>query len=324
MIIIKVYPVVVPISLGNLQTVNFYIVRNDHQILLIDAGNDDDDACWQQLNERLKTLNASIHDIDAILLTHNHTDHIGLVNRIRQINPTIGVYAPSIAIPRIQRDETFFHQRYDYYVSMFKYAGCGEDANERLAQLEKTTFTKQKPMIEGPLIAFDPGQQLFDFRIIDSAGHSPDHVLFHHESSNHAFVGDHFMAHSPSNAIVDIENDGTIFHSLIRYEQSLKHALTLKIELAYPGHGEPMTEPNAVIKQKLERINNKAERIYETLTKPKTMATIAKELYKDRYYHPQLFSLIMSEIIGHVDRLVSLGVVEKEYIDGVYVIKRRG
>lgn len=60
------------------------------------------------------------------------------MNRIRQINPTIGVYAPSIAIPRIQRDETFFHQRYDYYVSMFKYAGCGEDANERLAQLEKT------------------------------------------------------------------------------------------------------------------------------------------------------------------------------------------
>lgn len=54
MIIIKVYPVVVPISLGNLQTVNFYIVRNDNQILLIDAGNDDD-ACWQQLNERLKT-----------------------------------------------------------------------------------------------------------------------------------------------------------------------------------------------------------------------------------------------------------------------------
>lgn len=321
----EVFPVIVPISLGNLQTVNFYLVRTDGQVLLIDAGNDDDD-CWEALQQMLKQIDITPAQIDAILVTHNHTDHIGLVDRIRHQtndNKQIPVYAPAKAIPRIKRDETFFHKRYTYYETLFKQAGCGEDADERLKQLYKATFRKQKPSIKGPIIPFDPNDELFGFQIIDSAGHSPDHVLFHHKRTNTTFVGDHFLAHSPSNAIVDIENDGTPFYSLIRYEQSLKYAQSIQMKIAYAGHGEKMLDPQHVIENKLERINKKAERIVSTVTETKTAAMIARELYKERYYHPQLFSLIMSEIIGHVDRLAHLGVVEKALVNGVYTIKRK-
>lgn len=328
-VVMEVFPVMVPISLGNLQTVNFYLVRTNGQVLLIDAGNNDD-ACWEALQQILQQIDVSPVQIDAILLTHNHTDHLGLVNRIRhQANSSsnnqkhIPVYAPAKAIPRIRRDETFFHKRYTYYKDLFTQAGCGEDAGERLKQLHEATYRKQRPSIDGPIIPFEPNDELFGFQIIDSAGHSPDHVLFYHGQTKIAFVGDHFLAHSPSNAIVDIENDGRPFHSLIRYEQSLQRAQSIHMTIAYAGHGEIMTNPQQVIASKLERINKKAERITSTLTEPKTAAMIAKDLYKERYYHPQLFSLIMSEIIGHVDRLAHLGVVEKELVNGLYIIRRR-
>lgn len=41
----------------------------------------------------LSHLGLSIHDIDQIVLTHHHTDHTGLLNRVLDRHP-IPVYAP--------------------------------------------------------------------------------------------------------------------------------------------------------------------------------------------------------------------------------------
>ncbi|MFB4162934.1 MBL fold metallo-hydrolase [Alteribacillus sp. JSM 102045] len=55
-------------------------------------------ACWNSLLKTLRENGFSLLDIDQILLTHHHIDHIGLINRIISEHP-IPVYAHTHSIP---------------------------------------------------------------------------------------------------------------------------------------------------------------------------------------------------------------------------------
>src|SRR5699024_12104192 len=92
-----VYPIIVPIK-SNLKSVNFYLVKNNDSITLIDAGYDNDE-CWEALHQVLADIGLSIYDVERIILIHHHIDHVGLVNRIFMLI-NISVYAHEKYIPR--------------------------------------------------------------------------------------------------------------------------------------------------------------------------------------------------------------------------------
>ncbi len=81
--------------------------------ILIDAGPD----------LRLQLIKYRIDDIDAILLTHYHMDHIGGIDEVRPINflkkKSIPVYGEKSTLERVERI-------YDYCFSREKYPGVPE------------------------------------------------------------------------------------------------------------------------------------------------------------------------------------------------------
>src|SRR5699024_1658333 len=104
------HPIVHPIIVetrSSLLSVNFYLVQTEQSLFLIDAGLPTE-KCWHQLNEVLQKNGWKIEDIQKIILTHNHHDHIGLVNRIRS-HHHIPVYAHRDAVVRLQRERSEEH-----------------------------------------------------------------------------------------------------------------------------------------------------------------------------------------------------------------------
>jgi len=311
---IQINPIIVPKNTGQLKSINFYLVIIEEKVILIDAG-EDNQQCWDALFKKLKEIRLNIHDIDAILLTHNHSDHTGLVNAIRKIHD-VPVYAHKDAIIRLKRERTFLETRVKFYENLFKEMGCGEEADKQVQRLKSAIDENAHHTIKGEIISFEEGDSLYGFDIYEVPGHAPDHVMFWHNKSNSMFVGDHILKNSPTNALVECDQLGNMLPTLMIYEQSLKKLQSFDVEKSYPGHGELIKNTYTEVEGKLDRIEKKGERIKQKLTEPKTAAQIAKEMYGVRY--DTLFPLIMSEIVGHLDRLQNLNEITVEKDEGIF------
>jgi glyoxylase-like metal-dependent hydrolase (beta-lactamase superfamily II) len=60
--------------------VNFYLVEDAGRFTLVDAGLP---AFFDQVVAFLDARGADIHDVDAVVLTHAHPDHVGIAERMR-------------------------------------------------------------------------------------------------------------------------------------------------------------------------------------------------------------------------------------------------
>lgn len=316
----KVHPLIVSTKLGKLETVNFYLVEINDSLILIDAGNDDA-ACRKALKNTLKNIGKTFEDIDAILLTHHHSDHTGLVNYISTYKEIL-VYVHSEAFVRLTRDETFFQKRIAFYDHLYKMHGCGKLGQERVEQLKVAYEKGKEDKLSLPLHPIKEGDTLFGLEVIETPGHSPDQVSFYHAKEQIAFIGDHFIKHSPSNAIYDIYSDGSTFHSLLTYEASLKKLRLKPLQHAYSGHGHIINDVEATISDKLKRMEHKGQKILAAIEKPITAMELAETLYRDRLDHPMLFALIMSEIIGHLERLEKEQYVKKSLINDMLIYEQ--
>jgi glyoxylase-like metal-dependent hydrolase (beta-lactamase superfamily II) len=59
---------------------NFYLIQESGKLVLVDAGAPKD---WALFTQAARTLGKAIGDLDAVLLTHAHTDHTGFAEQAR-------------------------------------------------------------------------------------------------------------------------------------------------------------------------------------------------------------------------------------------------
>ena len=60
---------------------NFYLIEDRGKLTLLDAGLP---GYWRHLVLELEAMGKELSDIDAVLLTHYHPDHVGVAERVRQ------------------------------------------------------------------------------------------------------------------------------------------------------------------------------------------------------------------------------------------------
>lgn len=72
-------------SIHNLggKIVNYYLVENDDEIILIDTGLPGNSS--KIINYVEKNLKRNPDDIKTIMITHNHFDHVGGLSKIKEI-----------------------------------------------------------------------------------------------------------------------------------------------------------------------------------------------------------------------------------------------
>ncbi|MGG1399907.1 MBL fold metallo-hydrolase [Bacillus salipaludis] len=310
---IEVFPIIIP-EPSSLKSVNFYLVKQDQSLSLIDAGRNNE-SCWNGLTDGLKRYGFMIKDITEILLTHHHIDHVGLVDRITSTHP-IPIYCHKDSIARLKRDKDFLEMRVDFYSKLYREMGCGEKGENHASYLKKAIEQNKQYTIEADLIPIED-EQVGNFQIVEIPGHSPDQIAFYYEKQNWLFSGDLLIEHISSNALVEPDPNGDRLPTLSQQIASLKKCLDLHTDVVFSGHGSLIENPNSLLLKRLERIEKKAERIIHFIQSGcMTASAIAEAYYKNTYY--EQFSLVMSEIIGQLDYLESQGAIVKELVSGVW------
>ena len=307
-IVPEIYPIVVPMS-SSLRSVNFYLVKNQNSLFLIDAGLDTE-KCWNHFIDVLDENGFKIEDINKIILTHSHPDHTGLVNRILTIHE-IPVFVNYDAIARLTRDPVYLNKRIDFFQSLYAEMGCEKRGEKQVEKLKKAVKKNDSQAIYGEIIPVAEGDIIEGFRVIDTPGHAPDHISFLHPDSGIFIGGDHLIQHVSSNALIEPDKHGELIPSLQQYEQSLLKCLNLSLSVVYPGHGEIVRAPDELIKKRLAGLESKSEKIKNIIADiPYSAAQIAQIFYEEKY--DSEFSLVMSEIIGHLERLEALGEIARK------------
>ncbi|MFE4896968.1 MBL fold metallo-hydrolase [Peribacillus butanolivorans] len=316
--LLEIYPIIAPSALS-LKSINFYLVKQDESLTLVDAGMNDD-VCWNALQNTLKENGFTIKDITEIFLTHHHGDHVGLVNRITALH-SIPVYAHSKSVPRLKRDPDFLSMRIEFYKQLYLQMGCGELGDKQVAYLFNAVDNNKDQRLNCDIIEITEKKWL-NFEVIEFPGHAPDQIAFLDQKEKRLLAGDLLIEHISSNALVEPDENGNRMLTLVDHIDSLKRCLSLQINLILPGHGYIIEHPGSLIEKRLNSIESKSQKILALIESGiSTGNELAKTFYKEKYVKE--FPLVMSEIIGHLDYLEYQERINKEIIKNVvhYYIK---
>lgn len=237
-----IFQIPVPITNNPLGHTLVYAMESPNGLILVDAGWDDDNG-WNGLTTGLAEIGHSVDDVEGVVLTHFHPDHVGLCGRVREAS---GAW---IAMHRSDfdefeqmtaaRDEEFLNFHRQNLIN----AGAGQSdvAAFELAdapQAPTTSASKPDRILNDDERIPLAGREL---RAIHTPGHTPGHVCFHLEDADVMFTGDHVLQKTTPHV--------GAFHypmeerdALAEFLASLRRMKSMNITRGLGAHGIPIDD----------------------------------------------------------------------------------
>lgn len=305
-----------PFSVGD---VNVYLIKGE-KLTLIDAGVKTDE-CWEQFQMQLHELGFRVKDIDQVVLTHHHPDHVGMLDFFPTNIEIIGHPKNS---PWISQDEQFFVHHEQFFQGFFNNMGIPMEFSKFLSGLRKPLkFSCHRQLscevIEGSKI---PG--LSEWQVIEVPGHASSHIALFRARDGVLICGDTLLAHISPNPLIEPPSIGELERDkpLLQYNESLKKLLKLDISLCFTGHGEEITDVSQLIPRRLLKQKERAELVLAMLKeRPMTAFEVCQQLFPTVY--KKELGLTMSETVGQLDFLEDLGeiTIDKSNVQWLFVAK---
>lgn len=197
------------------RSVNYYLVENGDEIILIDTGLPGNSSKIADYVE--KTLNRSPKDIKTIVITHSHFDHVGSLSKIKEITGAQVAIHPADA---------------DYIRYKAKHIG-GTFINAIIILYQ--TIYQTKPV--EPEIMLKDSDVMSGYQVIHTPGHSPGSICLYNPEKKVIFVGDILQykngrLQSPGKKLIPEPE---------KYEESINKLLDFDIEIILTGHTAPVT-----------------------------------------------------------------------------------
>jgi glyoxylase-like metal-dependent hydrolase (beta-lactamase superfamily II) len=297
--------------------VNVYLVE-DEPLTLVDAG-PNFARTMEDLESGVRATGHRIEDIGLVVVTHQHIDHIGLVDLVaRRAGAEVALLA---ALAPAAADYEDYSRRNDQYAERLL---CRHGVAADVARVLKGVTSSYR----GWGASVEATRRLHDgdvlelrdraWRVLHRPGHSPSDIVLWDESSGVAIVGDHLLAHISSNPIItlplELEGDADPPErprALLAYLDSLTRTRELPVELVLAGHGDPITDHRALIDERLAGHEERAGTIAGLLCDgPSTAHELAGRIWGNVAV-TQAF-LTLSEVLGHLDLLAARGQVEED------------
>jgi glyoxylase-like metal-dependent hydrolase (beta-lactamase superfamily II) len=300
-----------PFAVGR---VNCYLLE-DEPLTLVDTGPNSGKAL-DELQSQLAERGRSIDDIELVIVTHQHIDHLGLVEIVVQRSGA-EVAALGIASERLANFDEDAEAEDRFAVDLMLRNGIPEEVTAALRSVSRSFrgwgshVTVTKPLADGQTLPF--ANRLL--QAIHRPGHSPSDTVFWDEERKILIAADHLIAHISSNPLISRPLDGSEQRpqALVTYIESMRKTREMPAEIVLSGHGEPITDHVALIDDRIAKHERRKEKIYKLIGEESRNAyEIAQEIWGNVAV-TQAF-LTLSEVIGHADLLVNEGRVRE--VDG--------
>ncbi len=304
-----------PFAVGR---VNCYLIE-DEPLTLVDAGPNSATSLIA-LEAALQTRGHRVEDLERIVVTHPHIDHIGLVEILAKRSGAevcaLDLLAPWLADYKHEMEESD-----SFSAEIMLRNGIPQDIVYALRAVSASfrawgaAAHITTPLVEGASLEFASR----NWRVLHRPGHSPSDTVFWDEASGELFGGDHLIKHISSNPLISKALDGggdERPRALMIYMNSLRLTRDMDLEVVYAGHGEPVEDHRALIDERFKMHERRASRLYGLIAaRPRNAYELAQEMWGNVAV-TQAF-LTLSEVLGHVDLLIDEGRVVEHEADGV-------
>jgi glyoxylase-like metal-dependent hydrolase (beta-lactamase superfamily II) len=301
-----------PFAVGR---VNVYLIE-DEPLTLVDAG-PNSGSSLDELQRGLASLGHALEDIELVILTHQHIDHLGLVNIVAS-HSGAEVAAIDAAVEFVENFQEEMAAQDRFAAETMVRHGIPKDLVSALQSVSEAfrawgaRVEVSRPLRDGELLELRDRALEVGFR----PGHSPTDTVFHDADRRILIAADHLLGHISSNPLVTRPRDGSQDRpqALVTYLESLEKTREMEVDLVLPGHGDPVTDHRALIDARFALHRRRAGKLHRLIAeRPRTGYELAQALWGNIAV-TQAF-LTLSEVLGHTDLLVNAGQV-REVEDG--------
>ena len=306
-------PVPTPFLVGR---VNCYLIE-DEPLTLIDTGPNSGKSL-DELERALHEHGHGIEDLGLIVITHQHMDHVGLLEILAR-RSTAEVAALHLLGPYLENFSTSATADDEFSQGIMRRYGVPSDLTTVLGSVGAAfrAFGSSGHIDRG--LKDGDTLRLRDrtLRVFHRPGHSPSDTIFWDEERRILLAGDHLLAHISSNPLVSrplaAPEDGQPVErprALVDYVTSMRATRELPAELILSGHGDPIRDHRTLIDERLRMHERRARKMLRMLEdEPLTGYEVALRMWGNVAVTQAYLTL--SEVLGHMDLLIGEGRVQE-------------
>jgi glyoxylase-like metal-dependent hydrolase (beta-lactamase superfamily II) len=312
-------PIPTPFAVGR---VNCYLI-DDEPLTLVDTGPNSGKAL-DELERALREHGRRIEDLERIVITHQHIDHLGLVGILARRSGA-EVCALDLLAPVIEHFGADAERDDELAEALMLRHGIPRNVVTALRAVSRSfrgwggSSAVDRRLAEGEALEF-AGCTL---DVLHRPGHSPSDTVFWDAARGVLLAGDHLIRHISSNPLISRplggksgEPGGGRPRALLMYMASLRETRAMPVALVLAGHGEPFDDHAALIDERFELHERRARKIAGLLAgRPRSAHEIAQALWGNVAVTQAYLTL--SEVLGHLDLLLERGEVREQELGGV-------
>jgi glyoxylase-like metal-dependent hydrolase (beta-lactamase superfamily II) len=220
--------------------VNWYLLADDEGVTVIDAAVS---GYRSQLEPGLQELGRTLADVEAVVLTHAHADHVGVAEQLRtELGIPVYVHRDDVELaqtgkPSGKTDGSLlpYLRHPAVYRGLFELARNGGAKAAKIGEVSAYGDGDELPV---------PGRP----RVIHAPGHSDGHCAL--VAGDVLFAGDAICTLHPLTGRRGPQlMPGAFNRSSQQALDSLERLIGAGTRLLVPGHGEPARDPDAALAQ---------------------------------------------------------------------------
>jgi glyoxylase-like metal-dependent hydrolase (beta-lactamase superfamily II) len=283
---------------------------------LIDTGVPTDSA-YQGLTRELKLHGMRPQDVERVILTHLHNDHIGLARTLQEYGAEI--VASQVAADKQEAVRRQHENFFELTVEETRLFG-GEEYLQYLQRYRRAFRDFPEPLRidrtlrDGETIELN-GKEM---KVIWTPGHAHEHIVFHDLVDRLLFSGDHVLPKITSHVALHSYEDRDPLND---YLKSLDKVKDLDVDMVHPAHEWEFNN----LADRIEQLNlhhrNRLQEMKEMLLDgPKTIYDISSRVHWDSQPWPEMNfwtkRMAGTETYAHLVYLRNKGEVTETKKDG--------
>ena len=285
---------------------------------LIDAGIPD----WDSLNSLEKQLDEQgtrLKDLERIIITHMHNDHVGLIDYIRQ-SVNVETIAHRVAEERQQEQIRIYKEMYRNTSEELQLMGGGS-FQQFLSRFEHAFSEDPEPLRLDKLLEDGDTIDLagMKVKVIWTPGHAAEHICLHDANRRILFSGDHVLPKITSHVSLHTWEKRD---PLGEYLDSLNKVKDLPVDLILPGHEANFTDLRSRVAQLFKHHEARLAEVKEALRNEKsTVFDVAGAIHWDSRPWPIMDfwtkRMAATETYAHIIYLRNKGEVRESSEDSI-------